>query len=464
MVFSSVAFLFVYLPVALAGYFLLPRKARLLFLFLISLLFYGWGEPVYVFLMVFSIAMNWGAGFLIGRRPARKKAVLVAAVVLNLALLGVFKYTGFVVGTLSALIPALSGLSVPEVKLPIGISFYTFQAMSYVIDVYRGDAEAQRSPVAFGAYVTLFPQLIAGPIVRYKDIAGQLTDREESLAKFYRGLRQFIIGLSKKLLLANAMGQMWNAIVGMNGQSGILGGWAGLLAYAFQIYFDFSGYSDMACGLGRMMGFEFVNNFNYPYSARSITDFWRRWHISLSTWFREYVYIPLGGNRKGLPRQLLNIAVVWLLTGLWHGASWNFVLWGGYFALLLIVEKAFLLKWLERAPRWIGHVYAMVLVALSWAVFAITDFSALGVFMRSLFVPGGAGWIAPEAAAWAAGFLPWMALCAVACLPVGKMLYERCKGWRAMPAIEFAACAILLLLCVAALARQSYNPFIYFRF
>lgn len=463
MVFSSVAFLFLFLPAALAGYFLLPKKARLLFLFLISLLFYGWGEPLYLLLMLFSIAMNYGAGIWMQKRPAKKKAVLVTAVVLNLGLLGVFKYTGLVVRTLAGIIPALA-VQVPAIELPIGISFYTFQAMSYVIDVYRGDAATQRNPIAFGAYVTLFPQLIAGPIVRYKDIAGQLFKRTETVEKFYRGLRQFIIGLSKKLLLANAMGQLWDELSAAPGEVGLLGAWAGILAYTFQIYFDFSGYSDMACGLGRMLGFTFMENFHYPYVAKSITDFWRRWHISLSTWFRDYVYIPLGGNRKGHLRQLLNIAVVWLLTGLWHGASWNFVLWGAYFAALLILEKAVLLKWLNRAPGFVGHAYALLFIVLGWALFYYTDFAQLGVFLRSLFVPGDAGWISPEAGAWVLGFLPWMAVCAFASLPLGKRIYERIKALKCMPAAEFAVCAGLLLLCIASLARQSYNPFIYFRF
>ena len=332
MLFSSNLFLFVYLPVVLLTYYLVPRVLRNPVLLLFSLLFYGWGEPVYLFLMIGDILLNYICGYWIHRHQLQGRkgtGILVVGVVLNLLLLGYFKYANFIFGSL-----------VPAVSLPIGISFYIFQSMSYIIDVYREDAPVQKNPLSFGTYVTLYPQLIAGPIVRYADVAQQIDHRRETVSDFASGVMLFMVGLGKKVLLANPMGALCEQIIG---QSGTAAAWVGILAYTLQIYFDFSGYSDMARGLGRMLGFEFLPNFDYPYISRTVTEFWRRWHISLSTWFKEYVYIPLGGNRKGLGRQILNIAIVWALTGFWHGASWNFLLWGLYYAVLLIVEKSFLL-------------------------------------------------------------------------------------------------------------------------
>lgn len=378
MVFSSLTFLFAFLPATLLGYYVLPRRWRLAFLLLASLVFYAWGEPVYVLLMMGAILVNWVIGLLMARFPRRKKLLLVLAVALDLCMLGVFKYASFLLDTAAALLPSLAGAADLDIRLPIGISFFTFQILSYIVDVYRGVASTQRNLVRFGAYVTMFPQLIAGPIVRYVDIEAQLDEQRLSVDRFAKGIRQFIVGLSKKLLLANAVGTLWTTLSAAPEQNGILGSWAGVLAYAFQIYFDFSGYSDMACGLGEMLGFAFVRNFRYPYLAASITDFWRRWHISLSTWFREYVYIPLGGNRKGLLRQIRNIFLVWLLTGLWHGASWNFVLWGLYFGVLLTAEKLFLLRAFERTPVVVRRLYALFCVALGWGIFAFTDFAQMG--------------------------------------------------------------------------------------
>ena len=352
LVFSSNVFLFAYLPAVLLLYYLCPRRWRNLLLFVVSLVFYGWGEPVYLALMLFTIALNYLGGLLIDRyrsRAKRAKRLLALTVVLNLALLGFFKYTGFVLESLKSLIPGMSSLAVPEIALPIGISFYIFQSMSYTIDVYRRDAPVQRDPIGFGAYVSMFPQLIAGPIVKYKDVAEQLSCRRETVEKFASGVSVFIIGLGKKLLLANQMGLLWE---NLSSSGGTVSAWVGMLAYTLQIYFDFSGYSDMAIGLGRMLGFEFLKNFDYPYISRSITEFWRRWHISLSTWFREYVYIPLGGNRRGLRRQLLNIFIVWALTGLWHGASWNFVLWGLYYGIWLSLESRAWKKYPRPCAVW----------------------------------------------------------------------------------------------------------------
>ena len=457
MVFSSNVFLFAYLPIVLALYYILPKKLRNPVLLITSLIFYGWGEPVYLLLMIATILLDYICGLLIHRfaeQPGARKAVLIVGVVLNLLSLGFFKYAGFFAEQFNA-IGFLPDIPVPEVSLPIGISFYVFQSMSYIIDVYRNDAPVQKDPVCFGTYVTLFPQLIAGPIVRYADVAQQLQHRRENMPDFASGVMLFMVGLSKKMLLANPMG---NLCTEMMADTGTLSAWVGAIAFTLQLYFDFSGYSDMARGLGRMLGFEFLPNFDYPYISRSVTEFWRRWHISLSTWFKEYVYIPLGGNRKGLKRQILNICIVWLLTGLWHGASWNFVLWGGYYALLLIAEKCFLLKAMNRAPGIVKHAYTMLCVMLGWALFYFEDMGALASFLARLFTPAASSGIPLIR-----GYLPILLTAALASTPLVKNLSAK---WDS-PAAEYgkiAACALGMLLCVAALASQSYNPFIYFRF
>ena len=461
LVFSSNVFLFAYLPAALLLYYLCPRRWRNALLFAVSLVFYGWGEPVYLGLMLFTIALNYLAGLIIERRRSRgrsPRAALAAAIVLNLALLGFFKYTGFLLGSLKALIPGMSSLSVPEIALPIGISFYIFQSMSYTIDVYRRDAPVQRDPIGFGAYVSMFPQLIAGPIVKYKDVAEQLSCRRESLEKFASGVGVFIIGLGKKLLLANQMGLLWEEL---SCSGGTASAWVGMLAYTLQIYFDFSGYSDMAIGLGRMLGFEFLKNFDYPYISRSVTEFWRRWHISLSTWFREYVYIPLGGNRRGLKRQLLNIFIVWALTGLWHGASWNFVLWGLYYALWLTAEKVFLLRALEKLPSALRCLGVLLVVALGWMLFYFTDTGELFAFLARLFSFSAEDVYSRNMIL---AYLPTLALAVFAATPAGKSLYLRLREGRVKDALSILGLGAVFLLCTAALASQSYNPFIYFRF
>ena len=461
MLFSSNVFLYFYIPIVLLLYYVLPRKARNPVLFAVSLFFYGWGEPVYMLLMVATIGLNFVCGALIEKKKSAGESArkpLVVGVVLNLLILGFFKYTGFLVDSLKSVLPFMAGIKTPQISLPIGISFYVFQSMSYIIDVYRDDAPVQKNPVTFGTYVTLFPQLIAGPIVRYADVAKQLQERRENLTDFASGVRLFIVGLSKKVLLANQMGALWESL---QTSEGSLAAWVGIAAYALQLYFDFSGYSDMAIGLGRMFGFEFLINFNYPYIAKSITDFWRRWHISLSTWFREYVYIPLGGNRKGLKRQILNLLIVWGLTGFWHGASWNFLLWGLYYGILLILEKTFLLKVLEKTPAVLRHIYSMVAVLLGWALFYFEDMGALGAFFLRLFNFSATDGVAINRIL---GYLPLFAVAAVAATPFGKNLYLK---WKEKSWSEYAllgGAAVLLLLCVAVLVSQSYNPFIYFRF
>ena len=467
MVFSSPLFLFVFLPVVLFAFYVLPRALRNPFLLVANLIFYGWGEPVYVLLMVFATVSNYIFGYRIGRtrksNPRAARGWVLAAVLVSIGTLGFFKYAGFVTEIYNA-IPFLPDLPVPQIPLPIGISFYTFQTMSYSIDVYRGDAPVQRSPVDFGVYVTLFPQLIAGPIVRYKDVAAQIDGQRAPADQFALGVRQFVIGLSKKVLIANQMGLLWDTLRPGAAENGVLAAWAGIIAYTFQIYFDFSGYSDMACGLGNMLGFRFLENFNYPYISRSITEFWRRWHISLSTWFRDYVYIPLGGNRVAPARMYLNLFAVWFLTGLWHGASWNFIFWGLYYFTILVVEKLFLLKALQRAPAWVQHLYTLVLVVFGWALFFFD--TGMGDCLRYLGAMFGntRGVISADALNIVVRSLPLLLVAGVASTPLCKKLWAKVDGLAVGGALEVALCLIALLLCTAALVSQSYNPFLYFKF
>ncbi len=465
MVFSSLIFLFLFLPIVLVLYYLTPRRFRNVTLFVVDLVFYAWGEPIFVILMLVSILVNYIAGVLLGKYRERKKLskwILIADVVVNLGLLGFFKYAGFIGETLNLVLPFLN-LPVIEVALPIGISFYTFQTMSYTIDVYRNTVKVQKNLIAFGTYVSLFPQLIAGPIVRYEDVAAQMMDRRESLAQFTEGVKVFLVGLAKKILIANEMGNLWDTIRSSGSDSGVLGAWVGIIAYTFQIYFDFSGYSDMAIGLGKMFGFEFIKNFDYPYISKSITEFWRRWHISLGTWFREYVYIPLGGNRKGLPRQILNLAVVWFLTGLWHGASWNFILWGLYFGVLLVIEKTFLLKLLKKAPAAIAHLYSLLLIVLGWVLFYFEDLGQLGEFVGRLFGADGLR-MSDSVAAVVLSYIPLLIVAAVVSTPLMNTLYHKIKNNAVRLVADNAGCILSLLLCTSKLVSSAYNPFLYFKF
>ncbi|MCI9316838.1 MAG: MBOAT family protein [Oscillospiraceae bacterium] len=461
MVFSSLPFLFFYLPVAVAVYLLSPLKLRNLCLLVVSLFFYGWGEPVYISIMVLSIAVDYTHGLLVERwrdNDRRARMAVASSVLCNLAILVFFKYWDFIAVNVNA----LTGFSVPVLglPLPIGVSFYTFQTMSYTIDVYRRDAPVQRSVTAFGAYVTLFPQLIAGPIVRYRTVADQLVSREENLEKFTSGIRRFTVGMAKKVLLANAIGQLWDVSLASR-ELTMAGAWLGLLAYTFQIYFDFSGYSDMAIGLGRMFGFEFLENFNYPYISRSVVEFWRRWHISLTTWFREYVYFPLGGNRVSRGKWVRNILIVWLLTGIWHGAGWNFLLWGLYYAVWMLAERLFLGKRLEKLPAVLRHVYAMAVVLVGWALFAVEDPGRLGGYFRALF--GGSGLLSAVDGYRLRSYLPMLVILALGATPLAQTLWDRLGDRtrsRLAPVLVLAA----LVLCTASLVDASYNPFLYFRF
>ena len=464
MVFSSLSFLFLFLPALLAVYYLVPRRYREVrnaVLLLFSLGFYGCGGWRLLPLILVSITMNYVFGLLAAPGRRRRKAALVGAVACNLGLLFVFKYLGFVTANLHALIPAVPELTI---LLPIGISFYTFQAMSYVIDVYRGDAAVERSFLPVALYVVLFPQLVAGPIVRYSTVAEEIRCRREGADDMAEGLQRFLFGLAKKVLLANQMGLIADAAFSQTAPRLSMGlAWLGVIGYTLQIYFDFSGYSDMAIGLGRVFGFHFLENFNYPYVSRSVTEFWRRWHISLSTWFREYLYIPLGGNRCSRAKWMRNLFLVWAATGIWHGASWNFLLWGLYFWALLLLEKFLLAKPLAKAPAAVGHIYTMLLVMVSWAIFAMEDFSRLGAYLRVMFGLGGAPLADSAFGYYFRSYLPVLVAAAIASTPLGAAL------WRKLPqraARVLGTLAILagLTLCTAYLVAGTYNPFLYFRF
>ena len=475
MVFSSLTFLFLYLPLTLLVYFLSPLRWRNFILLAVSLLFYGWGEPVYIVIMFLSIAIDYTHGLLVEkyRDNDRKARWFVAqSVIFNLLLLGFFKYGTFFAENLYA----LTGLQIPQhiqvlgltiplwgVPLPIGISFYTFQTMSYTIDVYRKDAPVQRSVVDFGTFVTMFPQLIAGPIVQYKTVAAELVRRVHSSENFAVGARRFCVGLAKKVLLANSIGALWDECLAAQGAGTltVLGGWLGLIAYGFQIYFDFSGYSDMAIGLGRMLGFRFEENFRYPYQASSVTEFWRRWHMSLTGWFRDYLYIPLGGNRGGTAKTVRNILIVWFCTGFWHGASWNFVLWGLYFAAWLILEKYVLRGVLGRTPLAVKHLYTLIVVFVGWGLFAMTDLSVCGGYLAACF--GNAPlWSAADGYTLHNYAVTFLALI-LASTTLGA------KGWAKLSlgqrkVLTPVLMALSLLLSTAYLVDGSYNPFLYFRF
>lgn len=466
MVFSSTIFLCVYLPLVLLGYYICPKKGRNLFLLIVSLVFYAWGEPKYVFLMIFSILVNYIFGRLMDKnrgRQKRMKLLLVLSVVIDLGLLSVFKYTDFIITNVNAIFGASFDLL--NIALPIGISFYTFQAMSYTIDVYRNDVRVQKNLIDFGMYITMFPQLIAGPIVRYADVQDQLAERSVTTADFSEGVMRFVVGLGKKVLLANQMGAVWSEIYALGGDVSALMAWTGAIAYTFQIYFDFSGYSDMAIGLGRMFGFKFPENFRYPYQSVSITDFWRRWHITLSTWFKEYLYIPLGGNRCGLARQALNLLIVWSLTGFWHGAGWNFVMWGLYYFVILFIEKLFLLKALDKLPKFFRHVYALLLIVIGWVIFASDDVSVLLPYLGSMFGANGAVGGMDVYTLFTKAVL--LIICCVASTELPKRLFLSATGAmneKAAFTIKSVMTIALLALSMVLLIGDSYNPFLYFRF
>lgn len=461
-----------FFPIVLLLYFVVPRKLRNAVLFFSSLVFYAWGEPVYIVIMLFSTIVDYTHGLLVEHflyKDNKKAAKLVVAssMVINLALLCFFKYSDFFISNVNSVFGTDIGLL--KLALPIGISFYTFQTMSYTVDVYRGQAKAQRNIISFGAYVALFPQLIAGPIVQYKTIAKRLNKRFETVGGFNDGINRFMIGLAKKVLLANNIGIVWDSIKAIDVATlPALTAWLGIIAFAFQIYFDFSGYSDMAIGLGKIFGFKFLENFDYPYLSKSITEFWRRWHISLGTWFREYVYIPLGGNRKGIVFQIRNILIVWALTGFWHGASWNFMVWGLYFGVILIIEKAFLLKYLEKANGFIRHFYTLFLVLISWAIFAFDSMGEGALYIKAMFGLNGAGFANSDT-----GYFIYTNLLLLVILVLASTSYPKQATKKLLAKMKnpvhvavvkncFYVATFLLVLCY--LVDASYNPFLYFRF
>lgn len=471
MVFSSITFLFRFIPIFMILYFVTPRRMRNIILFLGSLFFYAWGEPIYVLLMLFSTLSDYVHGRLIGVCRSRRVArgLLISSIVINLGMLGFFKYSDFLIGTVNQLVG--SNLPLLKLPLPIGISFYTFQTMSYTIDCYRGEAKVQKNLLDFGVFVTMFPQLIAGPIVKYRDVQDRLHERKADITAISYGCRRFVTGLAKKVLLANNLGLLWTEISGGNmGGTTVLGAWMGALAYAFQIYFDFSGYSDMAIGMGAILGFHFPENFNYPYMAKSVTDFWRRWHISLSSWFREYVYIPLGGNRRGMPRQLLNILIVWMLTGIWHGAGWNFLLWGLWFALWLILEKLVLGRVLKVLPSMVGRLYTWLVVLVSWVFFAIESGNGAMNYLYVMFGQGAAGLYDSATLFTLLEYRVLLLFAALAATPLAHRLSEaffRSTGSGVVAVRRVAEKLVLSLLLLASIAyivEASYNPFLYFRF
>ncbi len=467
MVFSSIPFLYAFLSVVLLVYFLCPSSRKNLVLMVSGFLFYAWGEPVYVLLMLFSTLLDYTAGRVMERyreNPKIRKAALLTSVIINLSLLALFKYSSFLVENINALF----GISLfnPDLPLPIGISFYTFQSMSYTIDLYRGDTKMQKSYINYAAYVSMFPQLVAGPIVRYDDVAAELENRTVTLEKVGEGAFLFAQGLAKKVLLANNIGVLWTGVKEMASAGFIPAAtaWLGILAFTFQIYFDFSGYSDMAKGMGRMLGFNFPDNFRYPYMSKSITDFWRRWHMTLGSWFRSYVYIPLGGNRKGTWRTVRNLLITWMLTGLWHGASWNFLLWGLYFGVLLIIEKFFLAKYLEKLPGWLQQTYSFLLVVFGWVLFEMETPALIGGFFGSIV---GFGGFADRNSAYLLGsFGALMVICIIA--SNNWVLRLLAKAGEKFPRV-LACCkpvyvVLVMVLATAFLVNSTYNPFLYFRF
>ena len=462
MLFSSIPFLYFFLPAVLILYFLVPKILKNAVLLAASLIFYGWGEPKYVFLMIFTIVLFYVCGLLIekaGQNLRRKKVWLVVSVTISVALLAIFKYADFFIGSFNA----ATGLSVPLLRLllPIGISFYTFQCLSYTIDVYRGDVPAQKNPVSFGAYVALFPQLIAGPIVRYVDVARELENRTHSFTDVALGLRRFVVGLSKKILIADGFALLI-AEFRRNAEPSVLFYWMYAIAFALNIYFDFSGYSDMAIGLGRILGFRFIENFDYPYLSKSVTEFWRRWHMSLGSWFRDYVYIPMGGNRVSRGRWIFNILTVWMLTGLWHGAAWNFVLWGLLFAALLLMEK-----WvpaLQKMPNILRRVYVLLAVLISFVLFNAESISQAGHDLACMFGFGGLPMISKQTVYYLASYGVLFGVGFIGATPLIRNAASRIEQRNITAVLEWIVMIALFVLCTAYLVDGSFSPFLYFRF
>jgi len=466
MLFSSVPFLYYFLPVVLIAYYLVPKSAKNMVLLLASLVFYGWGEPAYVFLMLVSIGTGYVFGILIEKFQNTKwaKICMVVSIAISLGFLGYFKYANFFITNFNA----ATGIGLPllRVTLPIGISFYTFQLVSYIIDVYWGKVAAQKNFISLATYITMFPQLIAGPIVRYSDVEKQLSERSYTFDKIAYGIRRFALGMGKKILIANVLGEFCAAFKATDEVS-VVFYWAYAIAVSLQIYFDFSGYSDMAIGLGSILGFRFIENFNYPFISKSATEFWRRWHMSLGTWFRDYVYIPLGGSRCSRARNLLNIFIVWMLTGFWHGAEWNFILWGLYFGILLTLEKTFLLKWLEKY-RVLGHIYILILGIVSFVIFDSVDLTGAATYIGAMFGAGGIPFMTEVTSYYLGSYLIMFLIAVIGATPIPKRLIEKLSQNKTAKTIidvlEPIVMIGLLIVATGYLVDGSFNPFLYFRF
>ena len=461
MVFSSLLFLFIFLPIFLMIYYVTPRGLRNFILFIASLIFYAWGEPVYVLIMIFSTLLDYTVGRVIDRYRTHKlipKIALAVSVCGNLGMLGFFKYADFFIENVNNFLGL--DINLLKIALPIGISFYTFQTMSYTIDLYREKIRVQKNIISFGAYVAMFPQLIAGPIVTYQTVEKELGERTETIEQFSEGVMRFIEGLAKKVLLANNIGLAWETMKAVpEGSLTLVGAWFGIIAFALQLYFDFSGYSDMAIGLGKMMGFKFPENFNYPYLSKSVTEFWRRWHMTLGSWFREYLYIPLGGNRVSKLKFYRNLMIVWFLTGFWHGAGWNFVLWGLFFGVLIIVERMGLLKALEKCPAFISHIYLLFVIMISWVLFSLESGSQIMMYLKAMFGIGEGGLISTETLYNLSNYGLTLLIGVVFATPLMNRLKERLKPW-----MLYVFYVVMLVLSTAYLVDSTFNPFLYFRF
>lgn len=461
MVFSSLLFLFIFLPIFLIVYYVAPRGLRNFILFIASLIFYAWGEPIYVSIMIFSTVLDYTVGRVIHHYREHKyipKVALGVSIVGNLGMLAFFKYANFFVDNINNFLGL--NINLLQIALPIGISFYTFQTMSYTIDLYRGKIGVQKNIISFGTYVAMFPQLIAGPIVTYDTVEHELNNRVETLDQFSEGVIRFIEGLGKKVLLANNIGMAWEMTKALPVEKlTVVGAWLGIIAFALQLYFDFSGYSDMAIGLGKMMGFKFPENFNYPYLSKSVTEFWRRWHMTLGSWFREYLYIPLGGNRVSKPKFYRNLMVVWFLTGFWHGAGWNFILWGLFFGVLIIIERIGLLKVLDKCPRWVSHVYLLGVVLVSWVLFAVEDMSQMIAYLKAMVGFSEAGLINTPTLYQLSNYALVIGIGVLFATPLMKRLQVKFKPW-----MIYIFYVVVTILSTAYLVDSTFNPFLYFRF
>jgi len=460
MIFSSIPFVFFFFPLFLIIYYLVPFKLKNYVLLVFSLFFYAWGEPVYVFLMIISCLINYIAGLLIEKFENKKKLWLIISIIINLALIGFFKYANFLIENINAIFNL--NINDLDIALPIGISFFTFQTMSYVIDVYRKEVKVSHNFFTFSTYVSMFPQLIAGPIVRYETVEEELEKRTINFDGYSKGLIRFLEGLFKKVLIANTVGFLWS-VISANEMNSVLTAWLGIISFSLQIYFDFSGYSDMAIGMGKMLGFNYLENFNYPYISKSITDFWRRWHISLSSWFRDYVYIPLGGSRCKKIINVRNILVVWMLTGIWHGASWNFIIWGLYFGIILIIEKFVLKKYLEKLPKILKHLYAIILIIIGWLIFAFDDMTLLSSYMKQL-LGIGSKFIDNNFMFYLTNYGLIILFGIIFSTPIYKKSKEKFSNNTIFKILALIIYLILFVITLSFIVSDTYNPFLYFRF